>query len=291
MNERSKGIVALVVLAFVFATMGIFARYLGTGLELFEQTYLRIGLAFVFGVVIFFPFLRFDKFITLSKKDAFILILRSISLYTGVVLFTEAILNTKLSNASLIAGLPFLPLFGYVFIREKLALKTLLYIGIGFVGVALITITDFSHLSIGYGEIVAFLSMLAFDFSYTARKWHSDHLNNMESSTLMFAVGAVFLFVSSLIAGESLPTVDAFTPLLLGALVLSALFNVANLYLTNYGFQRIKVGIAGNILTLEIVFALLFSIFLYDEMPATRELVGGLFILVSVYLVNKSEST
>lgn len=288
--ERTKGILSLILLAFVFATMGIFARYLDLSLELFEQTYLRIGIAFILGIIIFGRNIEWKKFRALPRRDGLILIGRAIALYLGVVLFTEAILNTKYGNASFIAAAPLLPLFGYLMLRETVAWRTVAYIGLGFVGVLLIAVQDFSMLEFGYGEGMALLSMLAFDMSYVARKWQSEHLNNQESTVFMFAVGALFLFISSMAISEGLPTLGQFTPLVIGTLVVAALFNVANLYLTNYGFARVKVAVAGNLLTLETVFALLYSLFLFGEVPLLREIIGGAIIVLSVILINRSES-
>ncbi len=289
MSETKKGIAALVILAFVFATMGVFARYLGTEFALFEQTYLRIGLAFLFGIILFARDLRVERLGTLPRKDALVLIGRAVALYLGVVLFTEAVLHAKYGNASFIATIPLLPLFGYVFLKEKLGLRTLAYIGVGFAGMALIAVQDLRDLQFGYGELMALLSAFAFDISYVARRFHSDHLNNKESTVFMFFFGALFLFITSLALGEPLPNISEFSPILLFTLAGASLFNVANLYLTNYGFERVKVGIAGNILTLEVVFALLYGILLFHEMPLLRELVGGALIVFSVYQINRKE--
>lgn len=288
--EDKKGVAALILLAWVFATMGVFARYLGTSFELFEQTYLRIGIAFLLGVLIFGRSLNFKKLRTLPRKDLSVLIFRAICLYAGVVLFTEGILHTKLGNASFVAALPLLPLFGYFLLKESLKLRTVLYIIIGFVGIALIGIRDFSDLSFGYGEMMALLSVIAFDFSYVARRWHSDHLNDKESAVVMFAIGTMFLFAASYIAGETLPSGTEFTPWVIGTLIVAAVFNLLNLYLTNYGFKNVKVAVAGNILTLETVIALCYSVFLFNEMPIMQELIGSALVLWSVWEVNKLEA-
>lgn len=289
-SSRAKGIVALVMLAWVFATMGVFARYLDLSFDLFEQTYLRIGLAFLFASILFYRHLDFAHFKSMPRKDVGVLIFRSICLYLAVVLITEAFLNTKYSNASFVATLPLLPVFGYLLLGETIKFRTILYIALGFVGFTLITVSDFASFSVGYGEMMAFGSMILFDLSYVGRRWHSNHLNNYESTVFMFAVGTVFLFTTSMLLGEGLPTSDLFTTSVIGVLIIASLFNVVNLYLTNYGFEHVKVAVAGNILTLEVVFALLYSLFLFQEVPILREIIGGALIVTSVYLVNKSEA-
>lgn len=288
-NETRKGVIALIFLSLVFASMGIFSRYLSTSFALFEQTYLRIGLAFIIGVIIFSKNINIGKLKTLPKKDFSVLIFRAISLYIGVVLFTEALIHANYANVSFIAVLPLLPIFGYVFLKERLSMKTILYIGIGFIGMLFIVLPDFSNFTLGYGEMTALLSVLAFDFSYISRRWHSEHLNDKESTVLMFAFGTIFLFITSYLLQEPLPVLEQFTPIIIGTLVVAALFNVANLYLINYGFSRVKAGVAGNILTLETIFAFAYSVLLFREIPKTYEFIGGVLILLSVYLVNKSE--
>lgn len=290
MTETKKGVAALIVLAWVFATMGVFARYLGTEFALFEQTYLRIGLAFLIGVAVFYKHLSWKKLATLPKKDWAILIFRSVALYTGVVLFTEAVLTTKYGNASFVAVVPLLPLFGYIFLKERLGLRTLAYIALGFIGVSLIAIHDVRDLTFGYGEMAALLSALAFDISYVARRWHSDHFNNKESTVFMFFFGALFLLAMSVVMGEPVPHLSDFTFPIVFALLGAAAFNVANLYLTNYGFERVKVGVAGNIITLEVVFALLYGVILFQEVPALREVIGGVLVLYSVWQINRKEA-
>lgn len=290
LSQRTRGVFSLILLAWVFATMGIFARYLDLSFDLFEQTYLRIGLAFLFGMALFWSHLNFRKLKTIGKKDILVLVFRSVCLYLAVVMITEAFLHTKYSNASFVATLPLLPLLGYFLLGETIKIKTIFYILVGFIGFSMISVADFSNLSIGYGEIMAFGSMILFDLSYIGRKWHSNHLSNYESTVFMFAAGAIFLFLTSIIVGEGLPTADLFTWSVIGVLVVASLFNVVNLLLTNYGFEHVKVAVAGNILTLEVIFALLYSLFLFQEIPVLREVVGGTLILISVYLVNKTES-
>jgi drug/metabolite transporter (DMT)-like permease len=289
LTQQKNGIFALVVLAWTFATMGVFARYLGTEFSLFEQTYLRIGLAFFVGVLVFYPKCNFKKIRSLPKKDFFVLVGRSICLYLGVVMITAAFLQAKYSNATFAASLPLMPLLGYVLLKERIKIKTIFYILLGFLGLTLIVFKDLNIFSLGYGEILAFGSVIFFDLSYIGRRLHSDYLNNYEITVFMFAVGSVFLFVTSLCIGETLPTSDQFSLLTIVVLTGAALFNVANLFLTNYGFQNVKVAVAGNILTLEVVFALLYGIFMYKEIPTFYEWVGSTLILLSVYLVNKTE--
>jgi drug/metabolite transporter (DMT)-like permease len=269
--------------------MGTFARSLATHFELAEQTYLRIAAAFLLSGLLFYKHIRWVSLahilFTASRRDFLILALRATFLYLGVLLFTEALLNANYGNASFIASLPLLPVFGYVFLRERLSFGVCAWIVFGFFGVTLLALPDFSSLltlDFRYGEILALISLLAFDASYIARRFQSDKLNNYESTFVMLGLGSIFLFCTSLALGESLVEVSDFhseTLLLLGV---SGLFNVMNVLLTNFGFQHVKAGIAGNILALETIFALGYSLFLYGESVSSREILGGACVLLSV---------
>lgn len=290
MSETKKGVIALVILALVFATMGVFVRPLGTDFALFEQTYLRIGLAFLMSILLFWKDLSWSKLRTLPSKDWAVLIFRAITLYLGVAFFTESILHAKFGNTYFLNNLPLLPIFGYFLLRERLPLRTLAFVGLGFVGTLLIAVVDFSNFVLGYGELMALLAMLAFDFSYIARKWHSEHLSDKESTVFMFFFGTLFLFATSLALGEPLPSPSEFSPFVLLMLGLAGLFNVINLYLSNYGFGRVKVGVAGTIITLEVVFALIYGFILFNDVPLPRELIGGALIVFSVWQINRKNS-
>jgi drug/metabolite transporter (DMT)-like permease len=288
-SEKQKGVIALVILSFVFASMGIFARYLNEEFTILQQIYLRIFGAFLLGMLIFYKDLNFKKLKKISIKEWAVIVLRSISLYViGVTFISIAFITSKYSNASFISALPMTAVLGFIFLKEKVTFQKIVYILLGFFGVMLIAVRDYSHIfSWGSGEIFALVSSIFFAFSYVARKWHSNLLNNKEIAVLIFFVSTILLFVISLFFGEGLPKASSFTHFMLLIIFLSALFNVANLFLTNYGFQKIPAVFASNLLMLEVLFALMISVVFYREYPLLKEVVGGVLIVFSAYRMNK----
>ena len=290
-TEHQKGVLALVLLSLVFASMGLFARYLSTSFVLLQQVYLRVLAAFFLGLIFFRKDLDFGKVRRISKKEWGLLLLRSASSYLfGVTLFTQAIIMTKYSNVSFIGALPVVAVLGALLLKEKLTFKKLLLILTAFSGVILIAVKDYSHLLVwGRGEVVALLATLAFSLSYVARKWHSDLLNNKEITQVIFFLSFFMLFITSLVKGDGLPVTGWQIGLLLAVLG-AGLFNVVNLFLTNYGFQKVEAILASNILTLESVFAVILGFLFYKEVPVTKELLGGVVIALSVIGMNKVEA-
>ncbi len=291
-TEREKGILALVLLALVFASMGIFVRYLQYQFTVLQFTYLRIFVAFLMGLILFKSDLNFKKLIHLPLKEWLLIFLRGISLYVIAVPFiSQAYLTGKYSNVSFVSAFPLMALLGFLLLKEKLTLKKVIYVLLGFIGVVFIAVQDYSNLlSWGEGELLALISCIFFDISYIARKWQKDYLSNKEITVLIFFVSSILLFGTSLFMQEGIPHVEQFSGIVLLVILASALFNVANLFLTNYGFQRVEAVLAGNLLTLEVVFALLFGISLYQEIPSLKEIIGGLLIILSIYQMNKLEA-
>ncbi len=289
-TERQKGILSLVLLALVFASMGLFARYLATGFLLFQQVYLRMLAAFVVGFFVFRNQIDVRKLKKISPKDWTIIILRAVSYALfGIILFTQAIVITKYSNVSFIGTLPTTAVLGFILLREKFTLSKAALVLLAFLGVFLIAVKDYSHLfDWGRGEVLTLISTVFFSLSYIARKWQSDFLNNRELTVINFLVAFLAVFLASVVKGDGLPTSSWQIGLFL-AVVGAGIFNIANVFLTNYGFQKVEAVLASNILTLESFFAIILGFLFYAEVPALKDLLGGAIIIVSVIDMNKLE--
>lgn len=286
MPEHRKGFFAITVVAVAFASMGIFARYLSTDLALFQQTYLRIALAAVMAFVVFRKHISVRRVLSAPLKEVIVVAFRAVMLYGAVVLFTAAILHTKYANVSLVAMVPLLPLFGYFLLGEHVTREKIMYVALGFLGVVLVAVKGVS-LQWGIGETYALMSAILFDLSYVARKWQTGYFGNQETTVWMLVIGAIFLFCAgTFVAGESVPALSLGMVAFL-ALIASAAFNVFHLYFSNYGFQRLEVTLAGQLLMLEVPVALLYGVLLYGEVPALHELLGGALIVISAWQMNR----
>lgn len=290
-TERQKGVWALVLLALIYSSMGIFVREMNIDFALYQQTYLRVFGAVIVGVALFWPKLDYRKMFAISAKDAAMILLRAAAFSFGVIFFTFAFTahDTSYSDATFVSVFPLLPLLAYFLLGERLSLTQIAWIALGFVGVALVAVVSPDQIfHWGRGEVYAILSAIGFDLSYIARKWQSDYINDHESVIIIFFIEGLIVLVASFLVREPSLPLSAFThPLTVAALLMSSLFNVFNLYLVGYGFKRVSASVGGNILTLETVFALLISVLLYAEIPSLRELAGGALIVLSVYQVNR----
>lgn len=288
-NHKS-GIIALLVLAFVFSSFGIFGRFLNENFTVFQQMYLRIFVAVIVTYVIFYKDLRIRSFFKLPRKEWLVLIARSIFLYGfGSWIYLQAMLTTTYSNATFITTIPTIALLGMLFMQEKVTLQKLGIIFLAFAGVLLISVQQFSgSFTFGRGELYALIADVFFSLAFISRKWHGGYLRNKEITFLILVISFFITAGISLVYDRSLP-LTGWTPVYAIVILLAAFFTVSSQFLMNYGFQHVKPFLANNILALEAVYALLIGLFLYTEIPTIQELCGGLLILLSVPLMNMLE--
>lgn len=286
-SVTKKGILAIVLLAATVALLSVLARYLNDGFTILQQVYLRVFIALAVALAIFHSHLRWKVITKLPLREWGVIAFRGFFGYAvGVTLMSQAAVMTTISNVTFIAALPFVPLLGFIFLREKVTWWKLTFIlGSLFGVVVLATNNPADLLSWQAGDLIAVVSTLGLALGYVSRKWHAPILNNQEITTLMFGFGILFVLAMSLVAGEGMPSFDLSWGLWI-ALVLAGALNVVKLFLANYGFEHISAVQAGNLLTLEGAWGILFGLIFYSEWPTWHGFLGGAIIVACVIGMN-----
>ncbi|MBD3362449.1 EamA family transporter [Candidatus Dojkabacteria bacterium] len=289
LSKKQLGIVALLGYAFLASTMGILVREMDTVFTSFQQVYLRAFIGFLFAVLIYRKRINIQKFKKLQRKQWGILLLRSLSLYVfGVVLFSKSIVLTTYSNVNFIFAIPFTAILGFLLLKERLNIRKSILVLLAFVGVLIISVEDFTNIfSVGLGETLAFISAFFYSFSSILRKFQSKELNNQEITVAMLLIGSTMVFITSIFTGNDFTNFVNITPSVLIALVIAGLWNTLMGLFINYGFSKIDAVVAGNIIFIETVFAVLISIIVYKEFPDIFEWLGALLVILSAYWMNK----
>ena len=289
LSNKQKGIMALIGLAFTYASFGFFTRYLSLSFGFFQQLYLRIFAGLIIGFLIFGKNFNFLKLKKITSNEWLLLIFRAAAYYLlGAALFNKAVLLTKISTVAFIGSIPMTAILGFIILREKTSLKKIIYLTLSFIGVIIISINSFSDFSFGYGEIFALMSCFFAALSIVFRKYQTKLLNNVEITQIQLFTAFFFILIASILMKEGLP-INNWNINVFLIILLSGLANVLMIFFTNYGFEHIKTSIAANILTLEMFFAVLIGLLIYREIPNLKEIIGGALILFSVIQMNKLE--
>lgn len=177
-TAKHRGILALVLLTFGFASLAITFRYLSQYYSAFQQLYTCFGIAFVISFFVFPHTLTIEKLKRISRKDWAIMLIRSVVYYVlAVNFYREAITLTKIGNVTIMQAIPFTAVLGLLFFREKVTLSKIVLLATTYIGVLLVAIKDTALLSIGWGELLAMLSAFLFSVGYISRKWQTNFLN------------------------------------------------------------------------------------------------------------------
>lgn len=290
-SKQTKGALALISLTFNFGLLAVLIKYIYPYFSLFQQLYITIGIAFVLGLILFAKQLNFAKIRKIELKDWTIVLIRaSFAFLVGTALYRQSLALTKVSNVVFLQSIPSTAILGFILFKEKITLKKIFYILIAFFGINLIAIKDFSSvLNFGKGEFFALISGFIFSFGFLSRKWMSDHLNNQEITQLVAFFAFIMTFIVSFLVGEKIPIFNWSLTLTI-AVILIGLLNIVDIYLINYGFQKVPPVLASNLLTLEAVFGTAFALLLFREIPTLKELTGGILIVISAVQMNRLES-
>ena len=289
LSNKQKGILALIGLAFTYASFGFFTRYLSLSFGFFQQLYLRILAGLFIGFLIFGKNFNFAKLKKITSREWLLLIFRAATYYLlGAALFNKAVLLTKISTVAFIGSIPMTAILGFLILKEKITFKKILFITLSFIGVTIISINNFSNFYWGTGEILALLSCFFASLSIVYRKYQTKLLNNVEITQIQLFFAFIFILIASLLTKEGLPVNNWGINVFL-VILLSGLANVLMIFFTNFGFEHVKTSIASNILTLEMFFAVLIGLLIYKEVPGFKEIIGGALILFSVIQMNKLE--
>lgn len=283
-TDKTKGIIALILLSLSYALFGFYTRELATDFTPFQQVYARFCVAGIFACLIYRQHLSLQKLSRVSTKDWIILLVRATSgILIGVTLYTKAVLFTPLGVVILVGALPFTAVWGMLLYKERLTLSKVLLLALGFCGVALIAVnSDISSFRLGKGELFAFLSSAFFSFGMVLRKSQGNQLSNSELSVYFIWLAAILVFVASLTTGEGLPSSISWNTWMV--LMISGAFICINVLAAQYGFQKLDAMTAGALLNLEVVFAVMLGYLGYGEVLSGRQVIGGGLVIGSALL-------
>ncbi len=288
-HYTNSGILALIFVSAGFGMMPVLARYLGQGLGLFEQWYLRFAVALIIALVIFRRKIDLRKFRSLARHEWAVLIFRVLAgQIIGLGLFTLASEKADAGIVSFMQVVPVIPLLGVLLVGERFTRNKALITFVSFLGAAVVVVTNVHSLApLNVGALLSLASAVFYSAMLVTRKWHGDVLNNHEITVAFLALSGLAAYVISVVCDHRfmIPTSHLtwpFAAVVLAAGVLSVPVN----FLISYGFEHVSSIIAGNILTLEEVFGPLFGYVFYRQVLNGREIIGGSVILFSVILMN-----
>ena len=205
-------------------------------------------------------------------------VIAGVFLGVGFSAYVFAMYHTTVANTLFIISTEtiFLALFGYIFLKEKINLVTLISIIMGMSGVLLIIGSSLSIQSNTqfFGNIVAFIMPISFAVLVViVRKYPK-----IDMVPSQFIAGGIAALIGYLVAGKlSVSPHDLFLGFLAGTFQIGFGFIMITI-----GSQTTPAAVVGILMLTEAVFGPLWALLFINEIPPITVIIGGSIIVLAI---------
>ena len=205
-------------------------------------------------------------------------LIAGIFLGVGFAAYVFAMYHTTVANTLFIISTEtiFLALFGYIFLKEKINLVTLISIIMGMSGVLIIIGSSLSIQSASQflGNIVAFIMPISFAVLIViVRKYPK-----VDMVPSQFVAGVFAALIGYVIAGKlSISSHDLFLGFLAGTFQIGFGFIMITI-----GSQTTPAAVVGILMLTEAVFGPLWAWLFINEVPPMSVIIGGAIIMLAI---------
>lgn len=272
-RNSATGAEALFAAAFTYALTGILVREVSPMWSDSGQVAARFVLVLV--ILIGYSLAR-SKRLAFPRNRLGLIFGLGLAFAGMVLFFTYALGKTTVANVLFVfyaVNMISAFAFGTVLLKENVTPSKMVAIGFALLGVAV-----YADAVIG-GNFGIIFSIFA-GICGGATSLISKQVKGVDRNavlTAQYTVATLFSAVVVFLSGEKLLRTVSLEGSLLT--IFFALVIILGSYLTLYGFQHFDVNIGTVIMSSELVFAAIMAYFLYNEVPKTHELVGGVLIM------------
>ena len=207
--------------------------------------------------------------------------LAGIFLGLGYIAQTLGLERTGAAITGFITGLYVVltPLIASIVLKEKITKFTWLCIAVATLGLGLLSIRGFS---VGIGEMFVLASAILFAAHIIAlSKWSSGR-DVYAMTVIQLTMCAILAGLASAVEGYSLPPDRG----VWSVVIFTAVFATAVAFIVQTWSQaHMSATKVAVILTMEVVFAALFAILLGGERLTLQTAIGGILVVVAMYLI------
>ncbi len=288
MTNTKKGILLLLLAAFLYSIMTVLIRLLGAhGVPAASQVFFRYIFAFLAAGIYFFVA---KTKVTIQKKDILLLLSATIFGYALTNLFfTYGILYTQVSTAlflyytyAIIA-----PILGFLFLKDKVNVFNIIALILSFIALLFLFQPNTVVGTWKLGGFFGVLSALSTASYLILRK----KLHQYPASFMMFIntlAGVAVVGVISLSLETSFYTQGGIQHLPPNIWLATILFGIDNFFAwfaMTKGFEYFQATTSSIILLSELIFGIIFAFFFFGEIPTYATVIGGGLIIISSALV------
>ncbi|MGD9655592.1 MAG: DMT family transporter [Sulfuricurvum sp.] len=292
LRSIDTGVKYMLLASFLFALMGAFAKLASEHMSSLEVVFFRN----VFGVLII-AYALYKKPMAQKGGKPWLLFFRGMMGFTALLAFFYNIAHIPLGDAMTWSKTSpiFTAIFAWMFLQEKLSIKAWGAVGLGFVGIVLIT--QPSGIGFSKYDLLGLFSGVGAALAYTSIR---ELKNYYDTRAIVMSFMGVGTLVPLLLFGMSeffyMPELD----FMLGAFVMPegvvwfyliamGLIATVSQVLMTKAYSHTKAGIIGAVSYTNILFAILVGMLLGDALPDFTTLCGIVLIVFAGVLVARAK--
>lgn len=274
-NDKTKGIIYIIISAFFFALMGLFVKLSGD-LPTIQKSFFRNAVAMIFAFVL----ITKNKEWTLPKgKNISYLLIRAIAGTGGILCNFYALSNMNLADASMLNKLSpfFAVIFSLFLLKEKANFKQIFAVTLAFIGALFVMKPTFSFE--GIPAFMGFLGGMAAGLAYACVRRLTQ--NGFKGNLIIF-------YFSAFSCVTTLPwLIIDFTPMSASQwlfLILAGLSASGGQFFITRAYSKAPAKEISVYDYSQIIFTTLLSLVVFGDLPDGLSFVGyGIIIIAAVF--------
>ncbi|MBO5944128.1 MAG: DMT family transporter [Clostridia bacterium] len=274
-NDKTKGIIYIIISAFFFALMGLFVKLSGD-LPIIQKSFFRNAVACAFA---FFLITKNKEWALPKGKNVGYLLIRAVAGTSGILCNFYALSNMNLADASMLNKLSpfFAVIFSLFMLKEKANLKQIFAVTMAFIGALFVMKPSFSFE--GLPAFMGFLGGLGAGLAYACVRKLTQ--NGFKGSLIIFYFSAFSCLVT-------LPwLIFDFTPMSATQwlyLLLAGLSASGGQYFITTAYSKAPAKEISIYDYSQIIFTTLLSFVVFGDLPDVLSFIGyGIIIAAAVF--------
>ena len=291
-RELNKGVQYMLIASFTFAIMGAFAKLASAHMPSLEVVFFRnVAGVILIGLAIL------KKPLQSKGGKPFLLFFRGFMGFSALLAFFYNIAHIPLGDAMTFSKTSpiFTAIFAWMFLNEKLSIKAWGAVGIGYVGIVLIT--QPTGLGFSKYDLLGIFSGVGAALAYTSIRELKDYYDTRAIVLSFMGIGTLGPIILFLISPYlDFPELD----FMLGTFVMpegivwfyvlgmGILATISQVLMTK-AYSETKAGIVGAVSYSNIVFSIAVGMLLGDDLPSFITFCGIALIILAGLMVVKAK--
>ena len=268
----------MVAAGLLFVAVTVLVRHLGSSLPAVQAAFIRYSI----GLAMLVPLMLRMNWGSISKSNLGMYTLRGLFHGVAVMLWFYAMARIPIAEVTAIGyTTPIFTAVGAILIfRERVHIRRIMAILIGFLGTLIILRPGFQEISLGSLAQLTAGAGFAVSFLFAKKLTRTE---NSADILVMLSIGCTLTLLPGAVMNWHPPTWYEY-----GTLALVAVFATAGHYALTRSFACAPLTVTQPYSFLQLVWAILFGYLLFAEVPDVWVLVGGFIIVAAItYLTHR----